>query len=454
MRYTRTLLHALLAGMLLLAPVVAGAKRPATKEDLNRIINESANFLRNREPEMTAGEFALYEKVVAMLAIQPEFAMQLLQQMMAGKERPSAAFEFVLGNAQYNAGRRDLAEAHYRRAVERFPEYLRAWANLGVVHYGEGRYDQAVASFRRAVELGDATSDTLGMLAYSLQRAGNGVAAEMAYLRALSAAPDNPDWLDGLCGLYIESKQYGRAEPLARQLVKLQPHEPRHWQHYAGLLLSQERRVEAIIVLESARALRLASDEMLLELGDLYAQQKFNAEALAAYREVLQRGSEAGAQRLIVMARMFAEEGQPAAAAELLATVEKSLPADARVPFLQARAELAVARKDWAPARRDLEEALSRRPLDGLVLLRLGQVLKESDSAVAAEQMLLAAARRPEGAYQAHLELADLALRARHFAPCINHLEQALALQRSPAIQQYLAKIKAIASSDENTTHH
>ncbi len=453
MCHTRKLLPAALAGMVLVAPVVGWAKRPATKEDLNRIINQSAQFLRNREPEMTAGEYALYEKVVAMLAVQPEFAMQLLQQMMAGKERPSPAFEFVLGNAQYNAGRRDLAEAHYRRAVEQFPEYLRAWANLGVVHYGEGRYDQAVECLRRATELGDNTSDTLGMLAFALQRAGNGVAAEIVYLRALSVAPDNPDWLDGLCGLYIESKQYGRAEPLARQLVKLQPREPRHWQHYAGLLISQDRRLEAIVVLESARALQVANDEMVLGLGDLYAQQHFNPEALAAYREALKRGSEAGAKRLIVMARMLAEEGQPAAAAELLAAVEKALPAETRVSFLQARAELAVAQKDWAPARRDLEEALAQRPLDGQLLLRLGQVLKESDSVVAAEQMLAAAVRRPESAYQAHLELADLALRARHFPPCIEHLEQALALQRSPAIQQYLAKIKAIASSDENTTH-
>jgi tetratricopeptide (TPR) repeat protein len=436
----------------MLAPVSALAKRPATKEDLNRIINESANFLRNREPEMTAGEFALYEKVVAMLAIQPEFAMQLLQQLMGGKEQPSPAFEFVLGNAQYSAGRRDLAEAHYRRALERFPEYLRAWANLGVVYYGEGRYDQAVGCFRRAVELGDDTSDTLGMLAYSLQQAGNDVAAEMAYLRAVSVAPDNPDWLDGLCGLYIETKQYGRAEPLARQLVKLQPREPRHWRHYAGLLLSQERRVEAIIVLESARALQLANDEMLLELGDLYAQQKFNPEALAAYREVLGRGADAGAQRLIVMARMLAEDGEPVAAAQMLASVEKALPAAVRVSFLQARAELAAARKDWAAARRDLEEALNQRPLDGSLLLRLGQVLKESGSAVSAEQMLTAAARQPQSAYQAHLELAELALRARHFGPCIEHLEEALAIQRSPAIQQYLAKIKAIATSDENTT--
>ena len=451
MRLFSSLLQASLAGALLLAPFDGQAKRPATKAELDRIINESAGFLKNREPEMTAGEYALYEKVVAMLSVQPEFAMQLLQGMMAGKERISPAFEFVLGNAQYNAGRRELAEAHYRRAVDRYPDYLRAWANLGVLYYGDERYDQAVASFRRAVELGDSSSDTLGLFAYALQRAGNGVVAEMLYLRALAAAPDNPDWLDGLCGLYIESKQYPRAEPLARQLIKLQPNEPRHWQHYAGLLIAQDRRMEAVVVLESARAMRLASDDMLLQLGDLYAQQKFTAEALAVYREALKNVPAAGAKRLIALAQLLTDEGQPGAATELLASVEKTLPAEARVPFLQARAELAADRKDWPAARRDLEEAVALKPLHGPLLLRLGQVLKSAGSAIAAEQTFAAAARRPESAYQAHLELADLALRARHFRPCIDHLEQALQLERSPAIQQYLTKIKVLSSSHENT---
>ncbi len=453
MRVLPPLMSVCLVG-LLLAPCEGLAKRPASKAELDRIINQSAGFLKNREPELTAGEYALYEKVVAMLALQPEFAMQLLQGMMASKERPSPAFEFVLGNAQYNAGRRDLAEAHYRRAVEQYPDYLRAWANLGVLYYGAERYDQAVTSFRRAVELGDSTSDTLGLLAFSLQRAGNGVAAEMAYLRALSAAPDNPDWIDGLCGLYIESKQYVRAETLVRQLVKLEPNEPRHWQHYAGLLIAQERRMEAIVVLESARALQLASDEMLLQLGDLYDQHKFNPEALAVYREAMKRVPDAGAKRLITLAQILTEDGQTGAASELLASIEQGVPGELRVSYLRTRAELAVRRQDWPGAQRDLEAALVLQPLHGPLLLRLGQVLKSAGSAVAAEQALVAAARRPESAYQAHLELADLALRARHFRPCADHLEQALEIQRSPAIQQFLAKVKALAISDENTVQN
>jgi tetratricopeptide (TPR) repeat protein len=356
----------------------------------------------------------------------------------------------VMGNAQYNAGHRDEAEANYRRAVGDFPDYQRAWTNLGVLYYGEERFDEAATAFGKAVELGDSTAETSGMLAYTLKRAGNSVGAEVAYLRALSTAPESADWIDGLCGLYIETRQYGRAEPLVRQLIKLQPSEPRHWQDLAGLLLSQDRPIEAIVVLESARGLQVANEEMVVQLGDLYAQQNLHAEALAVYRDLLKSDPTAGAKRLISAAMAALEEGRETDAAEFLAATEKDVPAGQRGVFLQTRAELAVARKDWAAARSDLEEALSARPLDGPLLLRLGQVLKSAGAEIAAREYLEAAARHPESAFRAHLELADLELRARHYRLCADQLEQALAVEKSPALQEYLVKIKNLIPTNEN----
>jgi hypothetical protein len=73
------------------------AKSPAL--DAQRIINESSSFLKEREPEMTAEEYALYEKVMNMLATNPAFALRVLEGMMNEREKPSPAFEFILGNA-------------------------------------------------------------------------------------------------------------------------------------------------------------------------------------------------------------------------------------------------------------------------------------------------------------------------------------------------------------------
>lgn len=435
--------------LLLLLPVASQAARPASKEDLKKIINESASFLKNREPEMTGTEYALYEKVVAMLAVQPEFAMQLLDSMMSGKERPSAAFEFVLGNAHYNAGRIADAETHYRRAVEQYPDYLRAWANLGVLYYTSGRYSEAVRSFSQAVELGDTTTDTLGLMAYALQKTGNSVAAEMAYMRALSAAPENVDWIEGLCGLYVEAKQFPRAESLARQLVRLDPREPRHWLQLAGILISQERKADALVVLQSARALQVVNQELLLQLGDVCAQQQFTAEAAGAYREVMKTDPKIGARRLLVFAQVLGQQGQIPGALTVLAEAEAGLPPELRSDFLQTKADLYFAQRNWPAARECSEALLADKPMCGPALLRLGQVCKAEQATAAAQEAFAAAAEIPESAYLAHLELADIELRARHYQPCIEHLEQALQKERSSAIEEYLGKIKQLAAQNE-----
>jgi tetratricopeptide (TPR) repeat protein len=435
--------------VLLVVPTALLGRAP--KVDPNRIINNSYSFLKNREPEMTATEYALYERVVSMLAVQPDFAMQLLESMTSGKERPSAAFEFVLGNAHYTGGRVELAERHYLRAIELYPDYLRAWTNLGVLHYTAGRHDEAVRCLSKAVELGDGTSDTLGLLAFALGRTGHTVAAEMAYLRALSVAPRNADWMDGLCGLYIEGKQFGRAESLARQLVQLEPHEARHWQHYAGILLAQNRASEALVVLETGRSLAVTAPELLLQLGDLYAQAKFGTEAVATYREAMKQQPSAGVKRLIGYALALVDLGDLQQAGGVLEKLVTEVPAEQRVPFLLARAEWRAGSKDWSGARRELETLLADWPLHGPALLRLGQVCKAAGETEAAQQAFAAAVQRPETAYRAHLELAELELRARHYRRCTEHLEQALAIEKSPVVQAYLEKIRDLTPKDENT---
>jgi len=203
-------------------------------------------------------------------------------------------------------------------------------------------------------------------------------------------------------------------------------------------------------VLESARGLRVANQEILVQLGDLYAQQNLHAEALALFRELQERNPEVAAKRLIGAATAALEEGRTDEAEALLTAADKNMPVAQRGEFLVARAELAATRKDWASARSDLEEALADRPLSGPLLLRLGQVLKSSGSETAAHEYLDAASRHPDSAYRARLELADLELRARNYRLCADQLEQALAIEKSPAIQEYLAKIKTLIPSDEN----
>ena len=127
---------------LTLSPQPVFARAPV-KLDPKRVINESYSFKRNAEPEMTEEEYALYEKIVDMIAVQPEIALKLLETLIAGSEKQTPAFEFVLGNIYYSNNRADLAEQHYRKAIAAYPGFMRVWSNLGALLYGQGRYEEA-----------------------------------------------------------------------------------------------------------------------------------------------------------------------------------------------------------------------------------------------------------------------------------------------------------------------
>jgi len=56
-----------------------------------------------------------------------------------------------LGVMLERRGMLDRAEQHYRLAVERKPEFARAWVNLGNVLRRQGRNDEAMTCYRRAM---------------------------------------------------------------------------------------------------------------------------------------------------------------------------------------------------------------------------------------------------------------------------------------------------------------
>ncbi len=130
--------------LVLLLPGFACAADPAMKLDPKRIINASNSFLKEAEPEMTAEEYALYEKISSMLETQPDFALKLLEGMLSDATPPSPAFEFILGNVYFLAGQTDKAQVRFLSAVKRFPSFIRAWKNLGVLYYTTGRYADAI----------------------------------------------------------------------------------------------------------------------------------------------------------------------------------------------------------------------------------------------------------------------------------------------------------------------
>jgi tetratricopeptide (TPR) repeat protein len=420
--------------------------------DPKRIINGSNSFLKEREPEMNAEEFALYERVVEMFETNAPLAVKLLEAMMGNKEPPSPAFEFILGNAYYNADLVEKAEASYRSAVKRYPEFVRAWNNLGVLCYTAGRYADAVPCFSKAVTLGDRDPMTFGLLGSCLEREEDDVAAELAFMQALGGDPGNTEWKEGLLRVSIRQKQFARAESLVKKLVKDHPQETRYWLVYANILLSENRKLDATLVLETAAGTGVADADQLALLGDLYADQDFAAEALRTYQRLLAMAPEMGERRLLTLAGLQTNAGKYREAKETLDRLEPKVAPARRVELLAARADWHVAQKQWPAARAQLEALLQLAPFNGRALLGLGRAFVAEGDPVHAQFAFEAAARVDEVKYAASLELANLELKNRHYGRSVDYLQQALRIERTDAVEDYLTRVKSLAADEPRST--
>ncbi len=414
--------------------------------DPKRIINASSNFLKDREPEMTGEEYALYEKVVTGLSSNPEFALKLLEAMMNEKELPSPAFEFILGNVYYAAGQTDKAESRYRSAVKRFPSFIRAWTNLGVLYYTADKYNEAMPCFSKAVTLGDHDPATLGLLGFCLERTGNIVAAEMSYMQALSGNPESIDWMEGLLRVYIQGRQYGRAESLVRSLIKLRPTKAEFWLAHANILLAQNRKLEAIIMLEASVGAGIAGSDELNLLGDLYAEQGFNPEAAAIYQKILAVTPNVGERKLLHFAQVLIASEKLSQAEEVLGRLKMELTPAGRLVYLQTKADLLSARKQWPDARKLLQELLQTEPLNGRALLSLGRTYAAEDDLIHAAFAFDSAYQISDSTYRASLELANIELKNRHYEKCVEYLQKALSIEKTDAVEDYLARVKTLVA--------
>ena len=437
---------ALLALLLALAGSTVRASEPVL--DPKRIINESSSFLKEREPEMTEEEYALYQKVVSMLSQNPTFALKLLEAMMGDKEQPSPAFQFILGNAYYAAGMNDKSEANYRAAVNRYPTFLRAWVNLGILYYSSGRFAEAVPCFSKAVELGDRDSTTFGLLGYSLQKQGDLVSAEMAYMQALSGDPANVDWKEGLLGICIDGKQFTRAESLVKGLIRDKPSDSRYWITYANILLSEGRKLEATVLLETASGTGVATVEELSMLGDLYAEQGLVPEAADAYARVVKASPDVGGPKLVRYAGALVSSGRLEDAARVLSMVKPVEVGRGGIDLMQARADLLAAQRKWPEARAQIEELLRLDPMNGRALISLGRAYNAEDDVPRATLAFEAAYRILGSTYTASLELANIELKARHYPKCVEYLQKALSIERTDAVQDFLVKVRTLAAKE------
>lgn len=130
-----------------------------------------------------------------------------------------------VASAKAYAARGDLrrAEAQYREALRRLPDYAEVYNELGVLYAAQGRMKEAVAAFDENLRMQPDNISALVNRASIMARQGRFARAIADFNSALKAGGQNPDILFNLALAYEQNGNIDQAIDAMEKVVRLNP---------------------------------------------------------------------------------------------------------------------------------------------------------------------------------------------------------------------------------------
>jgi tetratricopeptide (TPR) repeat protein len=373
-----------------LSPFATGQNSPVvpnswSNPDFQKRIIGSYGVRSEIEPDvMTRDEARFFNDDILPLVNAGNLAeaTQLLQANVTAES--NANFDYILGTLYLQQGNNPRALNAYRNAVKKFPEYLRAYKNMGIVYTQTGKFAEAIEMLTKSIELGESNGDTYGLLAYNYFNQGKYMQALDSYRLATILNPQNRDWVIGKAQSLMEVGDYREAQEVALQLLEDNPGDDRFWVTRANAYVGLEEFDMAIANLEMARNVGNLPTTALLLLGDLHLNNRVPRLALDAYLEAAPKLSTAQrlrilgtlvSQSLFDAANTFMEQAAPAAEAfDRWSTTD-------RQTWMVYKSQVAMGLGDEKSSIAFLEEVLEEDPFNGRALLQVASYYRrQSDT--------------------------------------------------------------------------
>lgn len=403
-------------------------------------------FDTERTPTITSEEKVLFETIAPLIASNPAQAITTLETSLTPES--SAALVYTLGNLQFQSGDLTKASATYQKAIKAFPNFLRAYRNLGIVYVQQGKFAEAVPMLLKALELGGQGADLYGMLAYSYLSINNTEAALRAYDLALFFQPDSRDWRMGKVQCLVNLGRQDEAIAMIDDLLKSFPDQTDLLLLQSNAYIAKNDPASAAATLEILRATGKATTNATVLLGDIYLNFNQPDLALDLYREAAARADLPVDRGMRIARRLanlsawseldaFLGEWEPAATAKF--TPDAKL----EVLNLKAQSDLAQDRVDAAAGK--LAQVVEANPLNGRALLLLADYHWKQGDIERAALYFERAGKVSEFAHDALVQHARMLVSQRDYDKAVPLLESAQSLEPLAHIAQYLEKVSGAA---------
>lgn len=403
----------------------------------------SYGFDTEKTPSVSEEEGAVFREVSRVAENNPNQATRLIRNALTSES--SGAMDFALANFLLQQNNMSAAIASYRDAIRKFPNFGRAYKNLGLAHVQEGDFEEALTNLTKALEILGSDGGLLGLIGYchlNLERHGP---ALDAYRLALVYQPDSRDWRLGQLKALQQLRKYEEVEGIIYRYIDENPAEPEFWLQQANAFIAQKKYAEAAANFEIVKLLGGGDTEMLVLLGDIYVNLNAPTLALEPYQTALESG-DVEAEEALNLAQTLSRR---LPAPELKAFLEKidrtyadGLSQSDALSLLTLQAGNALAMGDKEGAMAALSEVVSKDPLNGSALITLGRYHFDEEEFEKSLDYYGRAEKVEAVKLDALLGSARVLVKQEKYREAIYRLKEAQSIDDQPYIAQYINNLE------------
>lgn len=419
---------------------------------LRKTFEDSYLVNSKTEPELSQEERELVRGVLEALAENNDKAAALRQIQNAITSESSAALDFIAASLNAEQGNLKTAISYYETAVEKFPSFLRAYKNGGIMKVQEGRYEAALKDLTRAVELGAVDTMTMGLLGLCYVNTSRYYSAETAYQEAIMMDPSILDWQVGLARALLQQQKYDEAIAVIDQILLEEPENEVYWSSQANAYLGKDDPETAVAIQEIVDRLGKATPESLIFMGNIYLSRGLSELALTYFERALKMDPDQEAEVYVEIAEIMTARGAYQEASSVIGDIRDrlsgSLTDEDKLRILRLQAQIALATDQGERVIPILQELIERDPLDGQALMLLADFYsakEDVDGYARADLYFDRATKVPEWEVRALISWARSYVSRESFRKAIPLLERAQVLNPQEHIGRYLEQVRKVA---------
>jgi len=391
-----------------------------------------------KSPSVSPEEGIIFRQV-SQVGSNPSAAINILR--AATTTESSGAFDFALANFLLQQGNIGSAISSYNNAIRKFPNFGRAYKNLGLAYIQQNDYRNALPNLTKSLEILGGDGGLFGLIGFChLNNKDFGPALD-AYKLALVFEPASRDWRLGQLKALQNLRQYGEVENIIYRYIEERPEEPEFWLQQANAFIAQREYSQAAANFEIVKMLGAADRKMYVLLGDIYVSLNAPLLALEPYEQALATG-EVAPEDALMLAKVLSRRLPPEALKDFLSTITSTfgttLNQKNELSLLTLKAGNALSMDDRVTAMGLLSQVVAKDPLNGSALLTLGSYYLREDSLVKSLDYYERATKVEEVKIEALLGTARVLVKQSKFQEAINRLKEAQMVKEQAFIAQYI----------------